>query len=82
MSRLLIITGVIGATAGVLVLGPDFAQTHSMAEQIALGLLAILMVCTLFGMKIGTILGFLFRILVMALIWRGVTGLLRVARLR
>lgn len=79
---MLIFAGLLGGTAGVLVLGPEFSENHSMAEQIALGLVAILMVCTLFGMKIGTLLGFVFRIVVMALIWRFVASMLRVVRMR
>lgn len=82
MSRVLMIAGLAGAATGFMVLGPEFAHRHSLAEQVAVGLLAILMVCTLFGVKITTILGFLFRMIVVALIWRCVVSMLRIARLR
>ncbi|WP_435170165.1 hypothetical protein [Falsirhodobacter sp. 1013] len=82
MSRLLILTALVGGSAGFLVLGPNFSEDHSLKEQIALGLVAILMICTLFGMKIGTILGLVFRIIVVALIWRFLASLLRVVRMR
>lgn len=79
---MLIFAGLVGGSAGVLVLGPEFSKDHSLKEQVALGLVAILMICTLFGMKIGTLLGFVFRIVAMALIWRFVASLLRVVRMR
>lgn len=82
MSRVLMIAGLAGGSVGFLLLGPDFAARHSLAEQVALGLLAVLMLCTLFGMKITTVLGFLIRIIVIALIWRCVVSVLRVVRLR
>ncbi|WP_128253737.1 hypothetical protein [Falsirhodobacter deserti] len=82
MSRVLMIAGLVGASAGFLIFGSEFAERHSLVEQIAVGLLAILMLCTLFGMKITTILGFLFRMIVIALIWRCLASVLRIARLR
>lgn len=82
MSRLLIMAGIIGGAAGYMLLGPEFREGHSMQEQIALGLLGILMICTLFGMKITTIFGVLFRLVVIALIWRCIEMVLRVVRLR
>lgn len=82
MSRMLMFAGLTGASAGFVLLGPEFAERHSLPEQVAVGLLAILMLCTLFGVKITTILGFLVRVIVVALIWRCVVSVLRVVRLR
>ncbi|MFJ1292616.1 hypothetical protein ACEPPZ_11090 [Paracoccus yeei] len=81
MSRVLMIEGLVGTSAGFLMLGPEFTERHSLGEQIPVGLLAILMLCTLFSMKITTILSFLLRMIVIALIWRCVASVLRVARL-
>lgn len=77
MPRLLITIGLIGGFAGFLLLGPEFSNDHSLAEQVALGLLAILMICTLFGMKITSILGFLVRTIIIAVIWRAISSILR-----
>jgi len=82
MPRMLMLFGLVGGFAGFMVLGPEFSTDHSLQEQIALGLVAILMICTLFGMRVGTILGFLFRLILIAMIWRVIATMLRVVRLR
>lgn len=81
-SRLLILAGLLGAPAGYVLLGPEFSHRHGLAEQIAVGLLAVLMLCTLLGMKVTTILGFLVRAIVIAFLWRCVGMALRMVRLR
>lgn len=82
MTRLLMFVGLLGGAAGYMMLGPEFSGTHSFQEQVALGLLGMLMFCTLFGVKITTILGFIIRVVIIALIWRVAAMMLRVVRLR
>lgn len=82
MPHVVMLVGLIGGFAGFLLLGPEFSGDHSLAEQIAFGLVAILMICTLFGMRIGTVFGILFRLIVIAVIWRILATMLRVVRLR
>ncbi|MCJ8140015.1 hypothetical protein [Falsirhodobacter halotolerans] len=82
MPPFLIFASLVGGSAGFLLLGPDFAASHSMKEQIALGLLAVVMIGTLFGMRIQTMIGFVLRMVVLALVWRFAAQLLRLVRLR